>query len=75
MLNFSESGHSVFRASSALERGHLKSIGKGKLSMTTENCGKVEADVEPGLAWDQTRNGTELTRTNRMETGIASLRT
>ena len=31
MQNFSESGHSVFRRSSALERGHLKSKGKGKL--------------------------------------------
>ena len=33
MLNFSESGHSIFRASSALERGDLKSKGKGKLSI------------------------------------------
>ena len=29
MLNFAESGHPVFRASSALERGELKSTGKG----------------------------------------------
>ena len=29
MLNFAESGHPVFRASSALERGELKSKGKG----------------------------------------------
>ena len=29
MLNFAESGHLVFRASSALERGELKSKGKG----------------------------------------------
>ena len=32
MLNFSESGHPVFRGSSALERGDLKSQGKGNLS-------------------------------------------
>ena len=32
MLNFSESGHAVFRGSSAFERGDLKSKGKGKLS-------------------------------------------
>ena len=31
MINFSESGHPVFRGSSALERGNLKSKGK-------ENC-------------------------------------
>ena len=31
MLNFSESGHPVFHGSSALERGDLKSKGKGKL--------------------------------------------
>ena len=29
MLNFSESGHPVFRSSSALERGDLKRKGKG----------------------------------------------
>ena len=33
MLNFTESGHPVLRASSALERGELKSKGKGKKSM------------------------------------------
>ena len=33
MLNFSESGHSAFRASSAFERGDLKSKGKGQLSI------------------------------------------
>ena len=32
MINFCESGHPVFRGSSALERGDLKSKGKGKLS-------------------------------------------
>ena len=31
MLNFSESGHPVFRGSSAFERGGLMSKGKGKL--------------------------------------------
>ena len=33
MINFSEGGHPVFRGSSALERGDLKSKGKGKLSI------------------------------------------
>ena len=33
MLNFTESGHPVFRGSSALERGDLKSEGNGKLSI------------------------------------------
>ena len=33
MLNFAESGHPVFRASSALERGELKSKGKGMKSI------------------------------------------
>ena len=33
MINFSDSGHPVFRGSSALERGALKNKGKGKLSI------------------------------------------
>ena len=33
MLNFAESGHPVFRASSALERGEWKSKGKGNKSI------------------------------------------
>ena len=33
MLNFSETGHPVFRASSALQRGDLKSKRKGHLSV------------------------------------------
>ena len=33
MINFSESGHPVFRGSSAFERGVLKSKGKGQLSI------------------------------------------
>ena len=33
MLNFAESGHPVFRASSALESGELKSKGKGVKSI------------------------------------------
>ena len=33
MLNFAESGHPVFRASSALKRGELKSKGKGVKSI------------------------------------------
>ena len=41
MLNFSESGHSVFRGSSALERGDLKSNVKGTLSI--HFCGDDKA--------------------------------
>ena len=33
MLNFAESGHPKFRATSALERGELKSKGKGVTSI------------------------------------------
>ena len=33
MLNFAESGHPIFRDTSALERGELKSKGKGKKSI------------------------------------------
>ena len=33
MLHFAEVGHPVFRATSALERGELKSKGKGKKSI------------------------------------------
>ena len=33
MLNFAESGHPVFRAASVLERGGLKSKGKGMKSI------------------------------------------
>ena len=33
MINFSESGHPVFRGSGAFERGDLKSKGKGQLSI------------------------------------------
>ena len=33
LLNFGESGHPVFRGTSALERGTLKSKGGGKLSI------------------------------------------
>ena len=33
MLNFAESGHPVFRAGSASERGELKSKGKGVKSI------------------------------------------
>ena len=32
MLNFAESGHPIFRATSALERGELRSKEKGKKS-------------------------------------------
>ena len=34
MINFSESGHPVFRGSSAFERGDFKSKGKGKLKFS-----------------------------------------
>ena len=40
MINFSQSGQPVFRESSALERGELKSKGGGKLS--THFCGDDE---------------------------------
>ena len=40
MINFSESGHPVFLASSALKRGSLRSKGKGKLSIHV--CGDAE---------------------------------
>ena len=33
MLNFAESGHSVFRATSSLERGEVRTKGKGKKSI------------------------------------------
>ena len=33
MLNFAESGQPIFRATSALERGELRSKGKGKKSI------------------------------------------
>ena len=33
MLEFEESGHSIFRATSPLSRGRLKSKGHGKLSI------------------------------------------
>ena len=38
MLNFAESGHPVFRASSALERGEFKSNGKGVKSILFNGC-------------------------------------
>ena len=33
MLNFAEGGHPVFRATSALERGELRSTAKGQKSI------------------------------------------
>ena len=33
MLNFAESGHPIFRATNALERGDLRSKEKGKTSI------------------------------------------
>ena len=38
MLNFADSLHPVFRASSALERGELKSKGKGVKSIHFNGC-------------------------------------
>ena len=38
MLDFAESGHPVFRASSALERGELKSKGKGVKTIHFNGC-------------------------------------
>ena len=40
VINFSESGHPVFRGSSAFERGSLRSKEKGKLSI--HFCGDDE---------------------------------
>ena len=40
MINFSESGHPVFRGSSAFERGSLRSKGGGKLSI--HFCGDTD---------------------------------
>ena len=41
MLQFTESGHPIFRATSPLSRGRLKSKGHGKLSM--HDCADLEA--------------------------------
>ena len=38
MLNFEESGHPIFRATSALERGELRSNAKGKKSIHFNGC-------------------------------------
>ena len=38
MMNFSESGHPIFRASSAFERGELRSKGGGKKSFHFNGC-------------------------------------
>ena len=38
MINFSESGHSVFRGSNAFERGDLKSERKGRSSIQFNGC-------------------------------------
>ena len=43
MVNLSESGHPIFRATRALERGTLKSNGGGKLSIhVCRDCDNVE---------------------------------
>ena len=42
MMEFSESGHPVFRATSLLSRGTLKSKGGGKLSNFCADKGTVE---------------------------------
>ena len=44
MLNFSKSGHLVFCGSSALERGALRSRGKGQLSV--DFCGGDDDTAE-----------------------------
>ena len=43
MLNFAQSGHRIFRATSALERGELRSKGKGKKSIHFNGS---EANIE-----------------------------
>ena len=40
LLEFAESGHPIFRATSQLSRGRLKSKGHGKLSM--HYCAELE---------------------------------
>ena len=43
MISYSESGHPIFRATSALERGTLKSKGSGQLSIHSRgDCVSVE---------------------------------
>ena len=42
MINFSESGHPVFRGSSALERGALRSKGEGKGKLSIKFNGSDE---------------------------------
>ena len=44
MLNFAESGHPVFRATSALERGELRSKGKGQKSIHF-NCSEENFEL------------------------------
>ena len=41
MLNFSESGHPIFRATSALERGELRSKEKGKKSIHVDGSEEI----------------------------------
>ena len=64
MINFSESGHPVFRGSSASERGALRSKEKGKLSIHV--CG-VDATADLVLrtviSFNQLSVSTELWRT------------
>ena len=42
MLNFSESGHPIFRATSALERGGLKNKGKGMTSIHSQGSDETK---------------------------------
>ena len=54
MLNFAESGHPVLRASSALERGELKSKGKGVKSMIFNcSCETIELILRTVISVNQ----------------------
>ena len=54
MLNFAESGHPIFRATSALERGELKSKGKGVQSIHFNGSDDtIELNVRPIISVNQ----------------------
>ena len=61
MLNFSERGHTVFRASSALERGNLKCKGEGKLSIHFCDDGRIRGN---GSSHDHLRQFAQYLRSS-----------
>ena len=54
MLEFAESGHPIFRATRPLSRGHLKSKGRGKLS--------IHYAADPGTAQSLLSSRTDMRR-------------